>query len=394
MNALAPRVVVEAAAAEKVRRVVVTSSVAGIGPGPPGGPAPRTTYRGGGLGLTYPDAKHEGEAEALAAGARLGLEVVVVNPSYVFGPALDREAPGETSTRMIGNYLRGGLPAIVDGETNVVDVRDVAKGHVLAAERGKPGERYVLGGHDSAGSSCSSAWPSCPGCATRWPCCCPRRATSRALEEVGLPLPVSAEGFVLMSANWRYSSRKARGELGYRARPLDRTLEDTIDWYRELIDSGRLGGGSPSPPRWPRSGMRLAGRAGLLARCGRRAARRPEASGAVSVFPRDEYYMRLALREAERALEHDDVPIGAVVVHGEVIAAARNERELRGDPTAHAEILALREASTALSGWRLLDTVLYVTLEPCAMCAGAIVLARVPPRVGGRRPEGRGRERQ
>jgi tRNA(adenine34) deaminase len=97
------------------------------------------------------------------------------------------------------------------------------------------------------------------------------------------------------------------------------------------------------------------------------------------VFPRDEYFMRLALREAERALEHDDVPIGALVVHeGEVIAAARNERELRQDPTAHAEILALREASSRLGGWRLLDTVLYVTLEPCAMCAGAIVLARVP----------------
>jgi tRNA(adenine34) deaminase len=96
-------------------------------------------------------------------------------------------------------------------------------------------------------------------------------------------------------------------------------------------------------------------------------------------FPRDEYYMRLALREAERAIEHDDVPIGCVVVHGgEVIAAARNERELRGDPTAHAEILALREASRHLAGWRLLDTVLYITLEPCAMCAGAVVLARVP----------------
>jgi tRNA(adenine34) deaminase len=96
-------------------------------------------------------------------------------------------------------------------------------------------------------------------------------------------------------------------------------------------------------------------------------------------FPRDEYYMRLALREAERALEHDDVPIGCVIAHGgEVIAAARNERELRGDPTAHAEILALREASRHLGSWRLLDTVLYVTLEPCAMCAGAIVLARIP----------------
>jgi tRNA(adenine34) deaminase len=97
------------------------------------------------------------------------------------------------------------------------------------------------------------------------------------------------------------------------------------------------------------------------------------------LFPRDEYFMHLALREAERAVEHDDVPIGAVVVHGgEVVAAACNERELRGDPTAHAEILALREASQRLGGWRLLDTALYVTLEPCAMCAGAIVLGRVP----------------
>ena len=96
-------------------------------------------------------------------------------------------------------------------------------------------------------------------------------------------------------------------------------------------------------------------------------------------FPRDEYFMRLALREAERAMEHDDVPIGAVVVHdGEVLATGRNERELRQDPTAHAEVLALREAAAKLGSWRVLDSVLYVTLEPCAMCAGAIVLARVP----------------
>jgi tRNA(adenine34) deaminase len=99
----------------------------------------------------------------------------------------------------------------------------------------------------------------------------------------------------------------------------------------------------------------------------------------VSFFGRDEYYMRLAMREAERALDHDDVPIGCVVIQrAEVIASARNERELRADPTAHAEILALREAARHVGGWRLLDTVMYVTLEPCAMCAGAIVLARVP----------------
>ena len=96
-------------------------------------------------------------------------------------------------------------------------------------------------------------------------------------------------------------------------------------------------------------------------------------------FPRDEYFMRLAIREAEAARDHGDVPIGAVVVHdGEIIGAGHNERELRQDPTAHAEVLALREASRALGSWRVLDSVLYVTLEPCAMCAGAIVLARVP----------------
>jgi tRNA(adenine34) deaminase len=96
-------------------------------------------------------------------------------------------------------------------------------------------------------------------------------------------------------------------------------------------------------------------------------------------FARDEYFMRLAIREAERALEHDDVPVGAVVVHGgEVIGAGHNERELREDPSAHAEMIAIREAARALGSWRLLDTVLYVTLEPCAMCAGAIVLGRIP----------------
>jgi tRNA(adenine34) deaminase len=100
---------------------------------------------------------------------------------------------------------------------------------------------------------------------------------------------------------------------------------------------------------------------------------------AAHFFPRDEYFMRLALREATRALDHDDVPIGALVVRdGEVIGTGHNEREVRADPTAHAEMIALREAARAIGSWRVLDAVLYVTLEPCAMCAGAIVLARVP----------------
>ena len=96
-------------------------------------------------------------------------------------------------------------------------------------------------------------------------------------------------------------------------------------------------------------------------------------------FPRDEYFMHLALREATHALDHEDVHIGAVIVRdGEVIGSGHNERELRADPTAHAEMIALREAARTLRSWRVLDAVMYVTLEPCAMCAGAIVLARIP----------------
>jgi tRNA(adenine34) deaminase len=101
--------------------------------------------------------------------------------------------------------------------------------------------------------------------------------------------------------------------------------------------------------------------------------------GSDDLAAEDERFMRLALAHAAAAPEHGDVPIGAVLVRaGEVLAEAANERELRADPTAHAEILALRSGAERLGGWRLPETTLYVTLEPCAMCAGAIVLARVP----------------
>jgi tRNA(adenine34) deaminase len=94
--------------------------------------------------------------------------------------------------------------------------------------------------------------------------------------------------------------------------------------------------------------------------------------------------MGLALEQARRAEAHGDVPIGAAIVRGgQALAVAGNERELRNDPTAHAEILAIREAAAALGGWRLPETTLYITLEPCAMCAGAIVLARIPTVVFG-----------
>ena len=95
-------------------------------------------------------------------------------------------------------------------------------------------------------------------------------------------------------------------------------------------------------------------------------------------MPTDAEWMDRAIELARGCLDHDDVPIGCVVVQGDrELAAAGNERELRQDPTAHAEVLALRVAAEALGSWRLEGCTLVVTLEPCAMCAGAIVLARV-----------------
>jgi tRNA(adenine34) deaminase len=93
----------------------------------------------------------------------------------------------------------------------------------------------------------------------------------------------------------------------------------------------------------------------------------------------DDYrFMTMALEEARRAAEQGEVPVGAVlVVDGEVVASRGNERERRHDPTAHAEMLVLRDAAAILGGWRLREATLYVTLEPCAMCAGALVLARI-----------------
>ena len=89
--------------------------------------------------------------------------------------------------------------------------------------------------------------------------------------------------------------------------------------------------------------------------------------------------MSLALEEARAAAEHGDTPVGAAIFQGDtLLAAAGNRRELDGDPTAHAELLVIREAARILGGWRLPNTTLYVTLEPCPMCAGAIVLARIP----------------
>ena len=265
MNALAPRLVVEAAAAEGVRRVVLTSSVAAVGPAPNGRLAEESdVYHGGDGG--YGDSKHEGEAESFAAGARLGVEVVAAEPSYVLGAPVDRSQPGETSTRIVGNYLLGRLPAVVEGGTSIVGVEDVAAGHLLAADRGKPGERYILGGANMTWVELIDRVAAMSG--VHHPIAVlpvEAAALARASLAARLPSPVAPEGILLMAENWRCSSRKAKKELGYAVRPVERTLQATIDWCDELIERGVFAGRRPSGMSVAALGLRAAGRVGVVA---------------------------------------------------------------------------------------------------------------------------------
>lgn len=265
INALSPRVVVEAAAAEGVRRVVLTSTAAAIGIAPePEAADEAHVYRAGGAGMAYADSKHEGEREALAAGARLGVEVVVVNPSYVLGVPVERRNPGETSTRTVANYLLGRLPAVVDGATNIVDVRDVAAGHLAAAGRGDPGERYILGGYNVGWVDLIDRIAAVSG--VHHPLLVlPRDVATlaRLQDAAGLPGPIAPEALILMAQNWRYSSRKAKRELSYRTRPLEQTLADTVEWCQDLIDAGAFRRGGFSALSLASAWMRGAERVGL-----------------------------------------------------------------------------------------------------------------------------------
>src|SRR4051795_12240312 len=239
LNANGPLVAVEAAAAEGLERVVVTSTISAIGPAD-GRPADESTdYPEDWMGLAYPDSKHEGEIAALEAGERHGIDVVVVNPAYVLGVPVNPDQKGENSTRTVGNYLRGRLPAVIDAPMNFVDVEDVAQGHILAAEKGKRGERYILGGENLTWPGLVDRMADISG--MHLPALVlPREVAwiARVREAIGLPGLVSTEGYELMGMNWMFSSRKAERELGYHSQPIDDTLQSTIAWYLRLIEAG------------------------------------------------------------------------------------------------------------------------------------------------------------
>jgi dihydroflavonol-4-reductase len=264
-NAVAPRMAVECAAEMGVRRVVLTSSVAAIGPAPPRRPADeRDPWPKGDTGMIYADAKREGERAAFAAGERLGVEVVAVNPAYVLGPPLNRARGAETSTRIVGNYLRGRLPAIVDSYTNIVDVEDVADGHLLAADAGKPGERYILGGENLRWSTVIERIGKLSGRQHPVIVIPPGFAIGAGmLKRLRVPV-LPLEGIRLMSPDWRYSSEKAKRELGYSPRSADDTLQRTVDWYVGLLASGAVPKGRRRPFDVMTAGVRASNRLGLL----------------------------------------------------------------------------------------------------------------------------------
>jgi dihydroflavonol-4-reductase len=266
LNARGPEIAVEAAAAAGVSRVVVTSTISAIGTANGDGPATEdTSYPENWLGLAYPDSKHAGENAALDAADRHDVQVVVVNPAYVLGVPVNRSQPGETSTRTIGNYLRGRLPGVIDSPMNFVDVEDVAAGHLLAADRGRAGERYILGGENLTWPRLVDRVAELSG--IRYPIMVlPSviRRVARVREALGLPSPISAEASNLMGQDWRFSSRRAREELGYESRPLDDTLRATIEWYLELIEAGSFADSRSSDLSRIADSMRLASRLGLL----------------------------------------------------------------------------------------------------------------------------------
>ena len=227
--------------------------------------------------MIYADSKREGERAAFAAGERLGVEVVAVNPAYVLGVPVNRALPGETSTRIVGNYLRGRLPAIVDAYTNIVDVEDVADGHLLAAESGRPGERYILGGENLRWSEVMRAGRRARRTARAADRASAgdrrRRETAGRLRDPGLPL----EGIRLMAPDWRYSSAKAKRELGY----APRSARETLAAHGRLVP--RADRERPPRPRRPRlvrpdDRRRAARRPAAAARAaeGRRAGGRPK----------------------------------------------------------------------------------------------------------------------
>ncbi len=234
VNVGGTRTVMAEALRAGVERVVHTSSVAAVGPAKPGETADEEQlFTAGRHGIAYMNSKHEAELEALRAAAK-GLPVVIVNPAFVLGP----DDPKGTSNDLVRRFLLRQIPVYVDGGINIVDVRDVAAGELLADERGHEGERYILGGRNftlqrlftDLGRIADVPPPAIklPGQLAS--------AGIAALERAGIPVPASEDEVKAGSLWYTYRNDKAKRELGFRPRPHEQTLEETVAWQLERLD--------------------------------------------------------------------------------------------------------------------------------------------------------------
>jgi dihydroflavonol-4-reductase len=236
VNAEGTRIVLEEALRAGVERVVHTSSVAAIGPAAPGAVADeRQLFTGGGYGIPYLNAKHEAEMQALRLAAK-GLPVVIVNPAFVLG-AGDHY---RSSTEIIRRFLRREIPAYVNGAVNIVDVEDVARGHLLADELGVVGERYILGNRNFTMDRLFGDLARLTGIEPP-PLKLPQTAVmalARVVEQLPGPPLITVDEVRVGGLWWAFRSNKAKRELGYAPSHHEDTLVSTIEWYRE--DERRL----------------------------------------------------------------------------------------------------------------------------------------------------------
>jgi dihydroflavonol-4-reductase len=240
VNVGGTRIVMEECLRAGVERVVYTSSVGAIGTAPEGGATDeRQVFTAGHLGIPYINSKHEAENEAFRLAAR-GLPLVVVNPAYVLGRG---DVYGRATT-IVRRFMLGRITAYVPGALNVVDVQDVARGHLLAEERGTVGERYILGNRnftlDRLFADLARVSGAEPPALRLSPAVALRIAQASELTGGG---PLTVQEVRLASQWWTYRNAKAKRELGWRPSPHEDTIEATVDWYRN-----RLGHGGRSQP--------------------------------------------------------------------------------------------------------------------------------------------------
>jgi dihydroflavonol-4-reductase len=251
VNVEGTRIVLEEALRAGVERVVYTSTAAAIGPAPaPGTTADeRQLFTAGHLDIPYVNSKHEAEVQALRLAAR-GLPVVVVNPGHAFG----RGDLYARSTAIVRRFLLGRVPVYANGGLNVVDVGDIARGVVLADERGVVGERYILGNRNY---TLDRLWADLARLSGVEPPALRVEPTvalrlAQAFETASPPgrAPITVQEVRLATCWWTYRNTKAKRELGFTPSPHEDTIEATVEWYLER-DADRLARSRRTQPvRW------------------------------------------------------------------------------------------------------------------------------------------------